>query len=110
MRYSGLLSLAVVAAGVVVSGSVAKAEDPYWDRRDQRHDRQDLRRDYARVDDLRADMARDQWRLNEDLRCGRLRAAEREARDMARDQRTLNAKRRDIRRDRSDMYWDRRDR
>jgi hypothetical protein len=50
-------------------------------------------RDYARVDRLRNDIARDRARLNEDIRCGRRAAAAADARDLARDQRALHARR-----------------
>jgi hypothetical protein len=53
---------------------------------------------------MRADIARDRARLNEDIRCGRDRAAARDAADPARDQRALDAQLRDIRRDRRDYY------
>ena len=55
--------------------------------------------DYSRVERLRADVARDRARLDEDLRCGRRRAAAADARDLARDRRTLEALERDGRRD-----------
>ena len=62
-------------------------------------DWRDVRHDYARVDSMRDDMARDQARLNEDIRCGRTEAAARDARDLARDQHNLQYQRRDIRQD-----------
>jgi hypothetical protein len=106
MKYCRILTMAAMAAAMVFSATTARAQDGYWDRY---HDRQDLRRDYARVERLRADIARDQYRLNENLRCGRNYAAERDARDLARDQRALAGLLRDIRHDRRDLYWDRRD-
>jgi hypothetical protein len=66
-------------------------------------------RDYARVNRLRDDIARDRARLNEDIRCGRSAAAAEDARDLARDQRALNGRYRDIQRDRVDTYRDRQD-
>jgi hypothetical protein len=83
-------SLAVVAGMSVAGTGVASAQD--W------HDR-DLRHDYYRADRMRDDMARDRVRLNEDIRWGRSGAAARDAADMARDRRALEAQRRDIRRD-----------
>ena len=109
MRSTKLFAMAVVAAGVVVSSSVAKAEEPYWDRRDTRQDR-DLRHDYAKADRMRRDIARDEYRRDEDLRCERLEAAERKSRHIAHDRHELREQLRDIRRDESDRYWDRRDR
>jgi hypothetical protein len=98
MRYSKLFAWFTLAVGMAIPGaSVLSAEGSYWDRRDLRHD-------YSRVNNLRADIARDRARLNEDIRCGRDRAASQDARDLARDQRTLNAQIRDIRHDRADRY------
>ena len=105
MRYTKLFALAAMAAGMALSTATARAEEPYWD---VHHDRQDLRRDYARVDRMRADIARDQYRLNEDIRRGRSYAARRDAADLSRDQRALDHQLRDIRHDRNDLYWDRR--
>ena len=100
MRYKMLASLALFAG-------FAMAQDPYWNlRRDIHNDRRDLRYDYARVDRMRNDIARDRVRLNEDIRCGRSQAAAEDARDLARDQRALNAQLRDIRRDRLDLRRD----
>lgn len=62
-------------------------------------DWRDVRHDYARVNSMRDDMARDQARLQEDIRCGRTEAAARDARDLARDQHNVQAQRTDIRRD-----------
>jgi hypothetical protein len=88
MRYSKMLAWVVMAAGVMVTGAQAKAED------------RDLRGDYARVDHLRNDIAADRARLNEDLRCHRPWAAENDRRDLARDQAALNYQLRDVRHDR----------
>jgi len=73
---------------------------------DLRYDNRDLHRDYQRVDRLRADMAADRARMNEDLRRGRTGAAAHEARDLARDRRALDAQLRDIRHDRRDIRED----
>lgn len=105
MRYTKLLALAVMAAGMLLSTGTAKAQDRYWYRDG---DRQHLRRDYARVEGLRAAVANDRYRLAEDRRCGRRGAAGQDARDLARDQRALDYQLRDIRHDRAEMYWDRR--
>lgn len=103
MRYTKLLTMAVAAAALALSTTGAKAQDYY---RDSRRDHRDLPRDYARADRLRADIVHDQRRLNEDLRYGRPRAAEREARDIARDERALRNQMRDIHRDRQDLRRD----
>jgi len=60
----------------------------------------DIRQDYARADAIRADIARDQARLNEDIRCGRREAAWRDRADINRDRARLDAQYRDIRHDR----------
>jgi hypothetical protein len=111
MRYKKVFAWFALAMGMALPGaSVLSAEDFYRDRRDLRYDRQDLRHDYSQLNSLRSDIARDRWRLNEDIRCGRDRAAAQDARDLARDQRALDAQIRDIRHDRADIYRDYRDR
>jgi hypothetical protein len=79
-----------MAAGVMLAGAQAKAEEPRWD----------VRHDYARADSLRNDIAVHRGRLNEDLRCGRRGAAAEERRIIARDEAALNAQLRDVRHDR----------
>ena len=94
-----MIALAALAAGLLFSTSTAKAEDDY---------RRDLRHDYARANRLRADIARDQYRLDRDLRCGRPYAAQAQARDIARDRHALDRQMRDIRHDHASEYWYRR--
>jgi hypothetical protein len=104
-----------LAAGVALPGaSTLAAQEPYGrdihnDRRDLRHDYRDMSHDYANVDRLRADLARDQFQIDEALRCGRPWEAERIRRDMSRDRAALEYQFRDIRRDRADTRYDRRD-
>jgi hypothetical protein len=102
-----------MAAGMAVMGAAtltaADRYDTYRDRRDFREDYRDTGRDYARVNALRAEIARDQARLREDIRRGWNRAAERDAQELARDQRALDAQLRNLRRDQADPYSDRRD-
>jgi hypothetical protein len=93
MRYTKILTRTVMVAGILVAYSQAKAEEPYGRDRDLRHD-------YARAHALRRDIAADQYRMNEDVRCGRRYAAASEARDIARDRAALRAQERDIYRDR----------
>jgi hypothetical protein len=97
MRHIKMFAWLALAMGI--AALPAAAQDGYWQRRD-------LRSDYARVDRMRADIARDRWRMNEDIRCGRGRAAAAEAADLARDQRALNGQLRDIHRDRRDLRRD----
>ena len=82
MKYAKYFGLLALAAGL------ASAQD--W---------RDIRHDSYRMERMQADIARDRARLNEDIRCGRQAAAARDAADLARDQRALDAQYRDIRRD-----------
>jgi hypothetical protein len=102
MKYSKMLTWLTVAAGMAFSGaSTLSAQDSYWERHeDSRH----IRRDYDRLEGMRAHIARDRARLNEDIRQGRDRAAARDAADLARDQRALAAQTRDIRQDYRERY------
>ena len=104
MRFSKLLAMAGMAVGMAFSTATASAAD----RWDAYRDRQDLRHDYSRVERLRAAVARDRYRLAEDRRFGRYRAAEQDARDLARHERELDHQLRNMRRDRTDLYWNRR--
>jgi len=88
MKYAKFFGLLALAAGM------ASAAD--W---------RDIRRDDVRVDRMQADIARDRARLNEDIRCGRQAAAARDAADLARDQRALDAQYRDIRHDYRERDW-----
>jgi hypothetical protein len=116
MRYSKWLIWLALAAAMALSGASTLAaqdgygRDIYRDRADLRGDYRDLAHDYDHANRLRADIARDQWRLNEALRCGRNGQAAQIARDINRDRRALDWQRRDIRRDQYDVYRDRRDR
>jgi hypothetical protein len=114
MRYRKALAHFGVMAGLAV-GAVGTLSAHDWDdswrgrdyqRQDLRHDYRDLGGDYARVNAMRADITRDRAQLNEDIRCGRQGAAARDAADLARDQRALNAQLRYIRHDQHDIYRD----
>jgi hypothetical protein len=114
MRYGKSLAHFALLAGLAVTGAAtlsARDWDDGWreggyQRQDLRRDYRDLRGDYARVNALQADIARDRARLDEDIRCGRQAAAARDAADLARDQRRLDAQLRDIRHDQRDIYHD----
>ena len=116
MRYRKVLANFGVLAGLAVAAAgtlSARDWDESWrgrdyQRQDLRHDYRDLSGDFARVNAMRADIARDRARLNEDIRCGRQAAAARDAADLARDQRALKAQLRDIRHDQRDIYRDER--
>ena len=95
MRYSKCVIWLTMAAAMALPGASTLAAQDYYGRYNYR----DVAHDYDRVNRLRADMERDQWRLNEALRCGRNREAQRIARDIDRDRRALEWQRRDIRRD-----------
>jgi len=103
MRYLTLFAWLTLAAGAALAG------EPYWEGRDLRHDYRDVSRDYAQLDRLRADIARDRFKLDEDIRCGRSWMASRDAADLARDQRALQALQNDIRHDRADIRRDQRE-
>jgi hypothetical protein len=104
MRYKKLLGCLGLLVGMASIPAVA--QDGYWQRRDMYNNRRDLRHDYARVDGMRADIARDRARMNEHIRCGNDQAAAADAADLARDQRALNAQIRDIQGDRWDLHRD----
>jgi hypothetical protein len=113
MRYRNVLvnlgllaGLAVGAAGTLSARDWDDAWRGDYQRQDRRHEYRDLKGDQARVYAMRADIARDRARLNEDIRCGREAAAARDAADLARDQRALQAQLRDIRHDQHDLYRD----
>jgi hypothetical protein len=114
MRYLGGWAVAAMVLGMGLPGAtVLKAEDwrgGYGERRDLREDNRDLARDYRNADRMRADMAGDEWRLNEDIRCGRSWAASRDAADVARDRNALGMQLlRDIHHDQVDVRRDGRD-
>jgi len=115
MRYSKWLIWSALAAAMALPGASTLAaqdgygRDIYRDRADLRGDHRDLAHDYGHANRLRADIARDQWQLNEAMRCGRNWQAAQIARDIANDRRALDWQRRDIRRDQYDVYRDRRD-
>jgi hypothetical protein len=96
----------VVSAGGVTQLSAADWADRDYDSRDLRHDYRDVHHDYARANALEADIARDRARLDEDIRRGNQGRASRDAADLARDQRALDALRRDIRHDQRDLNRD----
>jgi hypothetical protein len=103
MTFGKLFAGLALTVGMLVPGAATlSAQD--W--RDIRHDQRDINRDYDRLNRMRADMAADQARLNEDIRCGRSNAAARDAQDRARDQRAYNAQARDIRHDQNDVRRD----
>jgi len=81
---------------------------PYsvYQRQDLHEDYRDIQRDYAQVDRLRADIARDRYQLDAALENGDEWRASRIARDLARDQRALDALLRDIARDHRDIRHD----
>ena len=114
MRYRKVLASFGVLAGLAVGAAgtlSARDWDDSWhgrdyQRQDLRHDYRDLSGDYARVNAMRPDIARDRARLNEDIRCGREAAAARDAADPARGQRALEAQLRDIRHNQNDIYRD----
>lgn len=99
------MRLRTLASMTVVFG-MALASAPGLFAQDIRNDRRDLHRDYERVERLRRKVARDQWRLDRDYRYGNRWAADRDARELARDQAALDYQLRDIRHDRRDLNRD----
>ena len=97
MRKFRVIAMVLTLGTALMSGGSMLAGDRYTDR-------QDIRRDDAAISRLRANIARDRRRLDEDIRTGRRREAARDADDLARDERMLNARLHDIRLDRND-YW-----
>jgi hypothetical protein len=92
MKRFKFFALATLALGIAGPATLAA------------RDLRDVRHDYARVDSMRDDIARDQARLQEDIRCGNAEAAARDARDLARDQKIMQWQRRDIRQDNRSSY------
>lgn len=90
MRRSKLFAAVILMGGLAATGSSAFAQSRG----------RDLRNDYVRSARMDNDLSRDQYRLNEALRCGNYREAEAIRRDMARDTHQLREQNRDIRHDR----------
>jgi hypothetical protein len=114
-----LAALTVIAAGsllaeshfsVTIGGApgyyAPEAPYRYYQRQDLREDYRDVQHDYAQVDRLRADIARDRYQLQQAWQNGDEWRASNIARDLARDQRALDALLRDIARDRRDIHRD----
>ena len=103
-------SVWILAVGALVVPGAATAQDRYYNRQDLRSDYRDVQRDYAQLDRLRADVARDQYRLNEARRYGDHFSARQISADLRRDKHALKALehdiRHDIRRDQRDLYRD----
>lgn len=111
MRYWKSFAHYFLAAGLALGAAATISardwDDGYYRNRDLRRDYRDLHSDYAHVNAMSADIARDRVRLNENIRLGRQGAAARDAADLARDRRALRAELRDIHHDRRDIYRDR---
>lgn len=91
MRHTKWIASMALAGGMAVASmGAASAQEWQWGHVDN---------DYARIGDMRNHIARDRARLDEDIRCGRQDAAARDAADLARDQRALQAMRVDVHRD-----------
>ena len=99
MRNFKVVTIGFALATALMSGGTMLAGERYGDR-------QDFRRDEATISRLRSEIARDRWRLDEDIRAGRRREASRDARKLAHDEHMLNEKLRDFRHDRNDYYRD----
>jgi hypothetical protein len=112
MKKSRFLAWLTLAAGIAATGtstlSAQDWHDTYRDRQDLRSDYRDIDHDYDRISRMRADMARYQARLDEDIRCGRREAGARDSQGLARDRRALYSQVRDVRHDQFDTFRDRR--
>lgn len=108
--------LALTAGAALPGAATLSAQD--W--RSMFQNNHDVRSDYrgisniqhgdrVKLDRMRADVARDQARLQEAIRRGRSAEAARLAADLARDQRALDAQLRDVQHDRNNGHDDRRD-
>jgi hypothetical protein len=85
MRYTKWFAGLALAVGMGFTGVPAlSAAQPYGYR-------QDLRSDDSRIDRMRAEIAADRARLNEDIRRGRQWAVRRDREELARDRRALDA-------------------
>jgi hypothetical protein len=89
MRYTKWFASFALAAGMALAGTSAASAQGF----------RDLRHDYNRVDWLRAAVARDRARLNEDMRYGRRWAAQRDREELMRHEAELRAQYRDVRHD-----------
>ncbi|HEV2448372.1 MAG TPA: hypothetical protein VGS58_20710 [Candidatus Sulfopaludibacter sp.] len=95
MRFHKFVARLALAVGMLIPGAATlSAQD--W---------RDINRDSYRAGRLQADVAAGRARLNEDIGCGRTAAAARDARDLARGQRAVQARARDIRHDEYRRDW-----
>src|SRR5690242_16991259 len=102
MKYTKYFAGFALAVGLLAAGTTtASAQD--W--RGRNFVREDARQDNRRIAEMREHIARDRARLNEDIRRGRRQAAARDAADLARDERALQAMMRDARYDRYGNGW-----
>ena len=99
MKNFRVVTMVLTLGTALMSGGSLFAGDRDWDRRDIRHDD-------AAISRLRADIYRDQCRLNDDLRAGRHWAVRRDEAELTRDRRALEARLRDVRHDRQDYFRD----
>lgn len=97
-------SVLILTVGVLALCSRVDAQN-----RDLRRDYRDVQGDYARLDALRADVARDRYQLDQARRSGDRYAAHQIKRDLNRDEHAMHALEHDIRHDRHDIRQDQRD-
>ena len=99
MKNFRIVTAGMLLAAALTTGGVAMAGDRYFDRQDIRHDEMAISRQ-------RADIEGDRCRLRDDLRDGRRYEAARDREQLARDERALDGRLRDVRHDRNDIYRD----
>ena len=119
MKYTNMIAINAIAA-VLGGGSLLAADgffghdyrvDVRVGNHDQDHDRfwqqkEDLRRDEAKADSLRFEIARDRERIRHDQREGRRFEASRAARELERDEHVYRELMEHIARDRARLYGD----
>jgi len=108
MRYLALIASAT-AALMLTGASTASASDIGRDIRDIRHDRADIHRDYAKLQEERRERNYDLRREFRAIEHGNFRAAEQWDARRRQEQREINSIKRDLRRDQIDLAKDRAD-
>ena len=110
MTYSKFFATGTIAAGLLLGSAAAQAQDRYgygYGYGDRGYSYGN-RGDYERVQRLRERIAADRYRLEQNRRRGHWRAADRDARDLARHQHELERLLRKLRYDRAEGFRDRR--
>jgi hypothetical protein len=86
MKYTKYFAGFALAVGLLAAGTPTASAQGYENRA---FERQDMRRDYRRIDEMRERVARDRFRMEEARRYGNWEAARRFSADLARDEQAL---------------------